>query len=93
MIACGIAGYFLKTYGFQVGPIILGIILGPLMDASYRRAMLAAQDSIPAFLWDLVSNPITLVLMLSIAFLLVSQTPAWASAKARLVRRDRAGTK
>lgn len=93
MIACGIAGYFLKTYGFQVGPIILGIILGPLMDASYRRAMLAAQDSVPAFLWDLVSNPITLILTLSIAFLLVGQTPVWASVKARFARRARAEAK
>lgn len=83
MIGCGIAGYFLKTYGFQVGPIVLGIILGPLMDASYRRAMLAAQDDIPTFLWDLVSHPLTLVLTLAIALLLIAQTPFLAALKRR----------
>ncbi|MEM7634010.1 MAG: tripartite tricarboxylate transporter permease, partial [Pseudomonadota bacterium] len=37
MLGFGVAGYFLKTYGFQVGPIILGVILGPMMDSNYRR--------------------------------------------------------
>ncbi len=32
MLGFGVLGYFMKTYGFQVGPVILGIILGPLMD-------------------------------------------------------------
>lgn len=78
MIGFGIVGYFLKVYGFQVGPIILGVILGPLMDASYRRAMIASQDSVPAFLWEFVANPLTLVLTVSILLLIVSQTPLWA---------------
>ncbi|HLT01223.1 MAG TPA: tripartite tricarboxylate transporter permease, partial [Geminicoccaceae bacterium] len=29
MLAFGILGYFLKMYGFEMGPIILGVILGP----------------------------------------------------------------
>lgn len=27
-----VVGYFLKMYGFAVGPIILGVILGPMID-------------------------------------------------------------
>jgi putative tricarboxylic transport membrane protein len=86
MIGFGIVGYFLKIYGYQVGPIILGVILGPLMDASYRRAMLAAQDSVPTFLWDLVSNPITLTLTLTIALLLASQTGLGGATRKKLSR-------
>ena len=41
MLGFGVLGYFLKMYGFQVGPVILGIILGPLIDVSYRRAMIS----------------------------------------------------
>src|SRR5690606_15575266 len=70
MLAFGILGYFLKMYGFEMGPIILGVILGPLMDASYRRAMIAAQDNVPAFLWEFVANPISLVLTLATLLLL-----------------------
>ena len=39
-------------YGFQVGPVILGIILGPLMDVSYRRAMISTGDDPLAFLGE-----------------------------------------
>jgi hypothetical protein len=59
------------------------------MDASYRRAMLAAQDSIPTFLWDLVSNPLTLALTLFISLLLIAQTPVWNSLMRRVASRSR----
>jgi putative tricarboxylic transport membrane protein len=81
MIGCGIIGYFLKMYGFETGPIILGVILGPLMDSNYRRAMIAAQDSIPGFMWDLLTNPLSFVLTVSITLLVLAQTPLWARLK------------
>ncbi len=77
MLGFGIFGYVLRMYGFQVGPIILGVILGPLMDVSYRRAVMSVRNDFPAFLLELVTNPITLVLTLAVAFMLVSQTPLW----------------
>jgi len=86
MLAFGVLGYFMKMYGYQVGPVILGVILGPLMDVSYRRAMLSVQDDPAAFALELVIHPITLVLTLSIALLLLSQSPAWAAGRARLAR-------
>ena len=73
MFACGILGYFLKTYGYQVAPIILGIILGPLLDVSYRRAALSVQNDLSEFLWAMVSNPITLVLSMGITFILLNK--------------------
>ena len=45
MLGFGILGYLLKIFGFQMGPIILGAILGPLMDTSYRQAMSSAGDN------------------------------------------------
>ena len=84
MLAFGVLGYFMKLYGYQVGPVILGVILGPLMDLSYRRAMMSVRDDPTMFAWELVANPLTLVLTLSIVLLLASQTPAWSAATARL---------
>lgn len=75
MLGFGVVGYFMKTYGFQVGPVILGVILGPMMDANYRRAMIGAQGDIGLFLWEFVANPISLVLTLFLVFMLLSQTP------------------
>ncbi len=70
MFGCGILGYFLKTYGYQVAPIILGIILGPLIDVSFRRAAISVQNDLGEFLWDMVSQPISLTLVIVIAFVL-----------------------
>ncbi|MEO9875561.1 MAG: tripartite tricarboxylate transporter permease [Anderseniella sp.] len=88
MLGFGVVGYFLKTYGFQVGPIILGVILGPMMDANYRRAMIGARGDVSTFLWDFVSHPISLVLSVAFLLMLLSQTPLWRPLMA-LVRRGR----
>jgi putative tricarboxylic transport membrane protein len=88
MLGFGIFGYVLKMYGFQVAPIILGIILGPLMDMSYRRAMMAEQDNIYLFLHSFVTSPLSLVLSLAIVLMLISQTPLWAMAKQRLQKKN-----
>lgn len=74
-LAFGFVGYLLKKYGFQVAPIILGVILGPMMDANYRRAMIGARGDVSDFLLAFVTNPISLVLSLGLVLLLVSQTP------------------
>ena len=86
MLGFGVAGYFLKSYGFQVGPIILGVILGPMMDANYRRAMIGARGDVSTFLWDFVSHPISLVLSVAFLLMLLSQTPLWRPLMAQLRR-------
>jgi len=75
MLGFGVIGYFMKVYGFQVGPVILGVILGPMMDANYRRAMIGSRNDIGIFLWDFVSHPISLVLTIGFLTLLIMQTP------------------
>lgn len=85
MLLFGIVGYFMKIYGFQVGPVILGVILGPMMDSNYRRAMLSARGDVGTFLWNFVAHPITLALSLALIGILLSQLP-WV----RTWRRNRA---
>ncbi len=89
MLLFGIIGYFMKMYGFQVGPVILGVILGPMMDSNYRRAMLGARGDMGTFFWNFVSHPITLVLSIALVAMLLSQTPLmrwfnrWRTARQR----------
>lgn len=80
MLLFGVVGYFMKIYGFQVGPVILGVILGPMMDENYRRAMLGARGDISTFLWNFVSHPITFVLSVALIGILLSQLP-WVQAR------------
>jgi putative tricarboxylic transport membrane protein len=91
MLAFGVVGYFMKTYGFQVGPVILGVILGPMMDANYRRAMIGAQGDIGLFLWDFVSHPISLVLSVFFLLMLLSQTWLWRWARSNMIARKADG--
>lgn len=71
----GIIGYLMKKYGFQVAPVILGVILGPMIDANYRRAMIGARNEPAAFFADLVTHPISLVLTLALIAMLLAQIP------------------
>ncbi|MDQ7734605.1 tripartite tricarboxylate transporter permease [Halomonas sp. SpR1] len=75
MLGFGILGYWLKMFGFQMGPIILGVILGPLLDQSYRQAMSSVGDSSVDFLLALVNNPLSLVLTSVIVLVLLGNTP------------------
>ncbi|WP_027998365.1 tripartite tricarboxylate transporter permease [Sinorhizobium arboris] len=83
MLGFGVFGYLLKLYGYQVGPIVLGIILSRLMDDNWRRAIISEQDSVPAFLNGVVTSPLSLGLLLVILFVLVGQTPLWKAFRSR----------
>ena len=83
MLGFGVFGYFLKMYGFQVGPVILGIILGPLMDVSYRRAMISTGDDPLAFLGEFFTAPISAVLVIALAVTILSQTRLWRTLTGR----------
>ncbi|PAU74905.1 tripartite tricarboxylate transporter permease [Halomonas salipaludis] len=87
MLGFGILGYFLKVFGFQMGPIILGVILGPLLDETYRQAMSSVGDNIGEFLLALVVNPLSLVLTSVIVLVLLGNTPAKRLLLERLSRR------
>ena len=46
-----------------------------MIDSNYRRAMIGAQEDFGQFFFDLVSNPISLVLTIALALMLISQLP------------------
>jgi putative tricarboxylic transport membrane protein len=74
MMGFGILGYFFKMYGIPVGPAILGVILSALIEQSFRRSMAMTGNSIPSFLLGLISNPISLVLLIAIVAMMLSQS-------------------
>jgi putative tricarboxylic transport membrane protein len=60
MYVIGVVGFFMRRYDFPVGPMILGVILGPLMEQQFRRALQISQGDLSVF----VTRPISLVLLL-----------------------------
>jgi putative tricarboxylic transport membrane protein len=83
MLAFGVVGYLLKMYGFQVGPVILGMILGPLMDKSYRQAMISAEGNVGQFAGEFFTSPLSFIILLALSFTIVSQTRWWQRLRGR----------
>lgn len=84
MLGFGVLGYIFKMYGFQVGPIILGMILGPLMDSSYRQAMISAEGNVGQFAGEFFTSPLSAIILAALTFTIVSQTAWWQRLRGRV---------
>jgi putative tricarboxylic transport membrane protein len=82
MVAFGIIGYLMREMDYPVAPMILGIILGDILDKNLRRALVLSDGDFAPFF----TRPISLVLVVFILFTLVSKT-AWFSAAMRAIGR------
>jgi putative tricarboxylic transport membrane protein len=78
MLGFGVLGYFMKIYGYQVGPVILGVILSRLLDENWRRAIISEQGDFWVFMQKMLTSPLSLPIFLFIVFILISQTPLWS---------------
>lgn len=72
MVAFGVLAYFLEEMGYPIAPLVIGMILGPMIDESLRRALIGSKGSLLPF----VTRPVAVVLLLLILYSVVSQT-AW----------------
>jgi putative tricarboxylic transport membrane protein len=59
MYAIGVAGFFMRRYEFPIAPVILGVILGPVMEIQFRRALTASGGDATVF----IDRPLTLGLL------------------------------
>jgi putative tricarboxylic transport membrane protein len=82
MYVIGVVGFFMRRYDFPVGPTILGVILGPLLEQQFRTALQVSQGDLTVF----VTRPISAVLLLiAVAALLLPYVPALMGHGRRLV--------
>ena len=63
----GVMGFFLNRHGFPSAPLLLGFVLGPLIEENFRRALVLSDSNLATF----VQRPISLVFLLLTAILLV----------------------
>jgi len=63
----GVMGFFLNRHGFASAPLLLGFVLGPLIEENFRRALVLSDSSLATF----VERPISLVFLVLTAILLV----------------------
>jgi putative tricarboxylic transport membrane protein len=59
LFAVGVAGYVLLCCNFAVAPMVLGFILGPMVESNFRTAVIAGRGSVLGFF----SHPIAVTLV------------------------------
>jgi len=67
MAAFGLVGFGLRKIGFELAPLILGFVLGPMMEENLRRAMLISRGDATV----LLTRPISATFLLIAAVLLL----------------------
>jgi putative tricarboxylic transport membrane protein len=77
----GLLGYVMRKLDFPVAPVIVGMILGPMAEVQFRRAIQITQGDLSIF----VTRPISLTLLVIAAAILC--VPLFKSAIHRLSRR------
>ena len=76
LYAMGLAGFLMRRYDFPTAPVIIGMILGPLAEQEFRRAMTISQGDPMIFL----DKPLSLTLLL-IALLALLGPQLWGLAR------------
>ncbi len=66
-IGFGLLGYIFQKLGCEAAPLILGFILGPMMEENMRRALLLSRGDLSTF----VTSPISACLLAVALFLLL----------------------
>ncbi len=83
MFVFGIIGYIFMKLKIPAAPIVLGLILGDMADSNFRRALQASQGNFSPF----VTRPLSIIVLLLIAFTILSQTPVYKKTKAALFKK------
>ena len=67
LLVFGLLGFTMRRFGFPVAPAVIGLILGPLAEAQFRRALSISQGDLSVF----VTQPISASLLALTALLIV----------------------
>ena len=66
--AFGVIGYLLFKLKFEAAPLLLGLVLGGMLEDSLRRGLILSRGSV----WEFLSDPATLVLLCFSVLIVIS---------------------
>ncbi len=81
MLAAGVAGYLLRKLKFPEGPLILGLVLGPLLEDQLRRSLTMSLGDLSILVTRPISGTIIAIAALSVLWPLVRQVLRAARAR------------
>ena len=68
MLLFGVVGYFMKKYDYSVAALILGLVLGSMMEEAFRRQLLITNGDYLSFITSPVSVIILFFAILSLVY-------------------------
>jgi putative tricarboxylic transport membrane protein len=71
MLVIGIVAFFLRRRGYEMAPLVLGLVLGPLLDKSLRRGLVLSDGSLVPFF----TRPIALAFAIVTIFTILLYVP------------------
>ena len=80
MLAFGIIGFFLRQLNYPMAPLVLGIVLGDLLDKNLRRGLTLSDGDLSPFF----TRPISFVMFCLVAATILMNVPAFTNAVSRL---------
>jgi len=72
MLGFGVVGYLMRRAAFPIAPLVLGLVLGDLMEKGLRRGLVLSDGDLTPFF----TRPISAVLWITIAIVIVMRF-AW----------------
>ncbi len=85
MLGFGLLGFALRLMHYPIAPLVLGVVLGEMLDRNFRRGMVLSDGSLE----PLFTRPICAVLAAVTLLVLVWDLPPFARARAALLQRFR----
>jgi len=74
----GFIGYGLSKFGFEPAPLLLGFVLGDLMEENFRRALLMSRGDLTTF----IASPISAgLLLVALAMLVLALLPSFRKSR------------
>jgi putative tricarboxylic transport membrane protein len=70
MLVFAVFGYVMKKYEFEEAPLVLAFILGPMLEASFRQALIISDGNLLVFF----TRPISAVTVIAAILLFLSHT-------------------
>jgi len=83
MLGFGVLGYVMRRAAFPIAPLVLGLVLGDLMEKGFRRGLVLSDGDLAPFF----TRPISAVLWITIVLVIALRFPAVRGLFARVLPR------
>jgi putative tricarboxylic transport membrane protein len=84
MIGFGILGYLARKFEYEMAPLVLALILGPMFENALRQSLILFDGNPLVFL----TRPISAIFLITAALLLMSTLVPWIKKRKHLLSEE-----